>query len=305
MPGKRGTDWLWIEYFKAFPAVSVHGIRKGCCPLRMIHSPGRAKAIVLVHGLSDSPLFMRAIAIYFHEILGYNVYMPLLQGHGLKDPQGMVGVAVTEWKKCVLFAVHSACLDGARVSIGGFSLGGILSLYTACTEAAVDGNLYLFAAALGLSPGPFGTPGRLKELLLRLPFAGIFDDGRPLIGSNPYRYDRVCLQGAMELARLIGETDAMLEKIGTIRPARRTFAAWSEYDKVICLKKMQNLKRLVGEDLYVPFVIPAKNRVGHASLVLKEPIFALDAQPGQPPLEPANPFFRQMVDAIGRFEASG
>lgn len=305
LSGKGEREWLWTEYLEEFPIDSVHGLREGCHPRKMVHASGRKKALVLIHGLTDSPFFMRSIAFYFYDTLGYNVFIPLLQGHGLNVPHGMAGVTLTEWKENVRYAINAASLDGARVSIGGLSLGGILSLYMAYAEAALSGNIYLFAAALGLSPGSFGIPGCLKEFLLRLPFAGFCDNGRPLIGSNPYRYDRVSLNGAIELSRLIGEMDVLLRKFGKTRPARRTFAAWSEYDRVISRKKLRNLGRMIGDDSFTPFVIPAEKRVDHASLVLKEPIFALDAQPGQPPLEQANPYFQQMVAAIGRFEATG
>ncbi len=296
-------DWLWEEYLRAFPAIALENIRAGCHPRRMIHKTAE-RAVVLVHGLSDSPLFMQAIGLYFHEILGYNVYLPLLPCHGLKDPRLMAGVTLAEWKRSVRFAVLAAGAGGTRVSVGGFSLGGILSLYMACTEEAVAGELYLFAAALGLAPG-FGPFCGIKEFLLRLPFAERFDSGEPLIGDNPYRYSRVCLNGAVELVRLIGEVDGMLRKSGVILPRRRIFAAWSEYDQVVCLKKLRKLQRLAGDGRYAGFVIPAGSRVDHASLVLAEPIFPENARPGQAPLEPANPFFREMVAAMGRFAAGG
>lgn len=296
-------DGLWEEYLRAFPAVSLAQIRVGCHPCKMVHRSAD-QAVVLVHGLTDSPLFMRGIALYFHETLGYDVYLPLLPRHGLKDPRNMEGVALAEWKQSVRFAVRAAGEGGARVSIGGFSLGGLLSLYMACTERAVSGDLYLFAAALGLSPALSGLPCGLKEFLLRLPFAGRFDNGGPLIGDNPYRYSRVCLNGAVELVRLIGEVGDILEKNGKILPERRVFAAWSEYDRVICLKKLRGLWRLAGDSPYQCFVIPAQERVDHASLVLAEPIFSCPARPGQPPLEQANPRFREMVAALGRFASA-
>lgn len=295
-------DWLWEEYLQIFPGLSPEDVRPGCHPRRMIH-PVAEKAVVLVHGLSDSPFFMLAIARYFHATLGFNVFMPLLPGHGLKDPQAMAGVTLAEWKKSVRFAIGAAGDHGLPVSVGGFSLGGLLSLYMACTERAVAGELYLFAAALGLAPGFFGlTPG-LKEVFLRLPFAARLDSGGPLIGDNPYRYDRIPLTGAVELVKLIGEVDEMVLRPGGTMPAGRVFAAWSEDDKVVSVKKLRDLQRRLGHGRCTSFVVPAVNRVGHASLVLAESIFAPGAPAGQPPLEPANPFFSQLVAAIGRFAA--
>lgn len=295
-------DGIWLEYLQAFPALAAENIRLGCQPRKMVR-PGAKEAIVLVHGLTDSPMFMQGLADYFHGSLGYDVYLPLLPWHGLKEPRDMAGVALGEWKRSVRFAVLAAGRGGARVSLGGFSLGGLLSLYTACAEAAVTGDLYLFAAALGLSPGVFFLPCGWKEWLLRLPFVCRFDGGGPLIGGNPYRYGRVPLNGAVELVRLIDEVDEMVYDMGRIVFPGQIFAAWSECDRVICLKKLRDLPRLVGRDRFRSFVIPAERRVGHASLVLAEPIFADGAPAGQAPLEPANPLFMEMVTAMGRFTA--
>jgi esterase/lipase len=92
----------------------------------MEHEGPTTKAIVLVHGLTDSPYFMTAIGDYFFQNLGYNVYLPLLQSHGLKEPKGMEGVALDEWKANVNFAVDIAASKAHQVSIGGLSTGGAL-----------------------------------------------------------------------------------------------------------------------------------------------------------------------------------
>ncbi|NJR32090.1 MAG: hypothetical protein HC778_03495 [Chamaesiphon sp. CSU_1_12] len=55
---------------------------------------------MLVHGLTDSPHFMRDIGEYFCTEMGFDVYIPLLRAHGLKDPQDMKNVSAIEWKKC-------------------------------------------------------------------------------------------------------------------------------------------------------------------------------------------------------------
>jgi esterase/lipase len=56
----------------------------------MQHEGPTTKAIVLVHGLTVSPYFMTAIGDHFFQNLRYNVYLPLLQCHGLKEPKGVV-----------------------------------------------------------------------------------------------------------------------------------------------------------------------------------------------------------------------
>jgi hypothetical protein len=308
-PSRREKDagqYLWPEYYQAFPAFSAETVRIGCHPRKMVHSAGTEQAIVLVHGLTDSPYYMSAIGEYFHYALGYNVYIPLLQCHGLKSPAGMVGVALAEWLQNVGFAIRSAARESARVSIGGLSTGGALGYYLACCEPMITGDLYLFSAALGLPDGPFGIPGRFKEWLLRLPFIGKFASFSPLVGKNPYRYDRVSLNSAAELAKLMGKIAELSFVPGdTDRPARRTFAAWSGCDTVISLDKLRELQRLTPEGRFVPFIIPAAARVEHACVVLQWPIFALDAGAGAAPLEQANPRFSEMLAAIGRFAAAG
>ena len=129
----------------------------------MEHTLPPKRAIVLVHGLTDSPYFLSAIAGHFYFNLGYNVYMPLLQGHELNSPNGMEGVELEEWKANVWFAVRTAADRVDRVSIGGLSTGGTLSFYMACTKPQIKGDLYLFSAALDLAGGPTGFIGAMKE----------------------------------------------------------------------------------------------------------------------------------------------
>jgi pimeloyl-ACP methyl ester carboxylesterase len=258
--------------------------------------------MVLVHGLTDSPLYMLAIAEYFYKSLGYNVYLPLLQCHGLKSPQGMAGVSLDEWKKNVRFAIRTAAENADRVSIGGLSTGGALSLYFGCTDPAITGDLYLFSAALGIYGGRLGIFGGILECFLRLPFVRFLGSRKPLVGNHPYRYDRVPLNSAKELARLILELDRLLKLPGNRMPAKRIFAAWSEFDKVVNVRKLKKLQYLAKENQLVRFIIPKAARVDHACLVLKEPVYAIGSQPGDAPLEEANPGFAEMMAAVTRFE---
>jgi len=161
------TGWedktIWHEYYAEFPYFSEQAVRAGCQPRKMEHATRGKKAIVLVHGLSDSPHFVRAIGEFFHFKLGYDVYLPLLQGHGLKIPGGMKGVSLRAWKENVEFAIGAALTSENSLSIGGLSMGGALSFCMSVTHPAVSGDLYLFSAAFGLPEGWLGFSGRIKE----------------------------------------------------------------------------------------------------------------------------------------------
>ncbi len=300
--GENDDHWLWSEYYQAFPPFSTETVREGCHPRKMLHASGAEKAIVLVHGLTDSPYFMGAIGEYFHHALGYDVYIPLLQCHGLKSPTGMVGVAHTHWLENVRFAVCSAARGAARVSVGGLSTGGALGYFLACTDTRITGDLYLFSAALGLPAGPFCIPGWFKEWLLRLPLVGTLDRAWPLVGNNPYRYDRVSLNSAAELARLMWKLNRLpLQFDDGGNPAMRIFSAWSECDKVISINKLHELQKKMPDNRFVPFIIPATDQVDHACVVLQDPVYALGVAQGSPPLERANPRFAEMLASIARF----
>ena len=230
MSAPDGKEWL--AYYERFPYFSTDTVRDGCHPRLFEHEAATGKAVVLCHGLTDSPHFLMAIARHFHTNLGCDVYLPLLHGHGLKDPKGMEGVELEEWKANIGFSVDTAAGRAEFVSVGGLSTGGTLSFYAACTNPKATGGLYLFSAALDLAGGPMGLIGEIKERILRTFLADLLDSQKPLIGRNPYRYARMDMDGARELARLIKETDGLLKGFDAKTPfPKRVFAAHSENDK--------------------------------------------------------------------------
>jgi alpha-beta hydrolase superfamily lysophospholipase len=301
MSAPDGKEWL--AYYQRFAYFSTDTVRDGCHPWVFEHEARAGKAIVLCHGLTDSPYFLMAIARHFHTNLDYDVYLPLLHGHGLKDPKGMEGVELEEWKANIGFAVETAAGRAEFVSVGGLSTGGTLSFYTACTNSKVTGDLYLFSAALDLAGGPMGLIGEMKERILRTFLADLLDSQKPLIGCNPYRYDRMDMDGAKELARLIKETDGLLEDFDAKTPfPKRVFAAHSESDKTADINGIRNLQEKTPSERFTAYFIPMAVEVSHASLVLEEPIFAADSTGGEKPLEKANPKFAEMMAAITEFE---
>jgi alpha-beta hydrolase superfamily lysophospholipase len=297
-------DREWLDYYQKFDYFSAATVRDGCHPRIMEHEQPTEKAIVLVHGLSDSPYFLTTIGNYFFEVLGYNVYLPLLHCHGLKEPNGMEGVNLENWKANVNFAIDTAEKKAEQISIGGLSTGGTLSFYVAVTNPSINGTTYLFSAALDLAGGHYGLIGELKEKMLRNTFlVDILDVNKPLIGKNPFRYESVDLDGARELSKLIDETDALVKRFNIQQPfAKKVFAAHSESDTTANITGIEDLQKVSVPNLFTFFRIPQSVGVSHASLVLQDPIFGIDAASTDKPLEKANPYFPEMIEAIAAIE---
>ena len=302
---KMGEDrTIWHEYYTEFPSFSDGAVRDGCQPRKMEYGTRAEKAIVLVHGLSDSPHFLRAIGEFFHFKLGYDVYLPLLQGHGLRKPDAMNGVSLQTWKKNVEFAIDSAGTSENSLSIGGLSMGGALSFYMGATHPAITGDLYLFSAALGLYDGGLGIVGRILEFLLRTPFTRLTGNTKmPLIGPNPYRYSSISVNSAKELSSLIREINGLIRSFKLNKNfKKRIFSVSSEYDNVISLRAISGLRQITEKDHLVQYTIRKSLKVDHACVVLKDPIYAAGARLGEPPLEKANPEFPQIMADLRDFQ---
>lgn len=319
-------EFEWLEYYEQYDYFNSDAVRDHCHPRVLLHDIPSEKAIVLVHGLSDSPYFMSAIARHFHNVLGFDCYLPLLHFHGLTKPHGMEGVKLDEWKANVRFAIKTASQarelynrdinqgvnadatpldnDDVKVSIGGLSTGGALSFYMANHSPRIDGDLYLFSAALDLAGGVFGIRGEIKEWLGRSFLVDLFDKDKSLIGSNPYRYERVDLDGARELAHLIRETDDLLDDFDPARSRAfpyRVFAAHSASDSTAHINGIRALEKCCHQDDFHAHFLPEEAGVSHASLVLEEPVYAIDDTSRSNPLEAANPYFGEMLQAISAF----
>jgi hypothetical protein len=210
----------------------------------------------------------------------------------------MERVELSEWKANVGFAIKSAAAQCTQVYIGGLSTGGTLSFYMAATNSKINGTLYLFSAALDLSGKRFDFLGDIAERLLRTPLAQLFDSKKPLIGENPYRYGHMDMDGAQELARLIKETDTIIDEYDSNDPfPKKVFAAHSECDTTASISGIEDLEKVSIPDRFTFFRIGKEVDVSHASLVLKEPIVKDGKE-----LEKKNPQFQQMMDAIAALE---
>lgn len=82
------------------------------------------KAVLLVHGLTDSPYHFYDLAQFYYQ-QGFNVRTLLLPAHGTA-PQDLVNVKADKWQKAVMYAVSQTLADFDNVYLGGYSLGGAL-----------------------------------------------------------------------------------------------------------------------------------------------------------------------------------
>jgi pimeloyl-ACP methyl ester carboxylesterase len=300
---------VWTDFYTKFPYCSPDAVRPGCEPRVMLHTTPAEDAIVLVHGLTDSPHFVSAIAKHFFEELRYDVYMPLLHRHGLKDITTMEGVKLDYWKENVGYAVECASTRSPRVSIGGLSTGGTLSFWAAATDDRINGAVYLFSAALDIAGGRYGVLGDLKEWLGRVPIFIKLLERRdlPLIGANPFRYHRMDYYGAHQLMTLIRETDALIaafkqNKLLGNPFAKPVFAAHSEVDTTANIDGIYALRTASDASRFATFFIEPDMQVSHASLVLRDPVRAV-SEAGRlgKLLELANPVFDDMMVELNAF----
>jgi len=107
------------------------------------------RGILLVHGLTDSPYFMRHLARFFQDE-GFRVMAVLLPGHGTQ-PGDLLDVCWQDWLKTVTYGVEQLALEVDEIYLGGYSAGGALSVCQSLCDARISG-LFLFAPALKVSP---------------------------------------------------------------------------------------------------------------------------------------------------------
>ena len=138
-------------------AAELRRIVEGNAPFELLPSDGchagkenaYRRGILLTHGLTDSPYFMRHLAAFFQEN-GFRVMAVLLPGHGTR-PGDLLDVRWQEWAKAVAYGVDKLALEVDEVYLAGFSAGGALSVYQSFCDQRVRG-LFLFAPALKVSP---------------------------------------------------------------------------------------------------------------------------------------------------------
>lgn len=107
------------------------------------------RGVLLTHGLTDSPYFMRHLGDFFAQN-GFRVMAILLPGHGTQ-PGDLLGVTWQEWAKAVAYGVDKLAEQADEVFLAGCSTGATLSIYHSLHDRRVRG-LFLFSPALKITP---------------------------------------------------------------------------------------------------------------------------------------------------------
>ena len=136
-PRRAGLELLAATPFERAPAAG--------CPSAASERPSRG--VLLLHGLSDMPLAMRDLADAFAARC-FVVRTMLLPGHGTRAGD-LLEVTHADWLAATRFGLRTLKGDVDEVFVGGFSLGGLLSVHAVLEDATVR-SAFLFSPALAL-----------------------------------------------------------------------------------------------------------------------------------------------------------
>lgn len=236
----------------------------GNAPFILHHGQPTDKVIVLFHGLSDSPFFLRSIAQAFYQ-QGNNVVVGLLAGHGLKQADGDMEdpELANRWRKNVTDIMHIAPQLGKHMYIGGFSTGGALAAEYALLHAEKLSGLLLFSGALRLESkaetlaNVWGMRWLAKQL----------DGDYATQGRNPFKYPAVSTFAAFQLVDVIHSIRALVaKKVSLDLPI---FVAHSDADTTTLIQGVEDLMAYnQGTNQF--FEIPQTYDVCHADVVVSE-----------------------------------
>ncbi len=173
-------------------------------------------AVVLVHGLTDSPFSLRHVAGLYRD-LGFVAIAPRMPGHGT-TPGGLGAAVWTQWMAATRMAVREAVRrvgPDAPLHLVGYSNGGALVTKYALEslgdpDLARPDRLVLFSPMIGITrfarfAGVAGWPAVVPGFLR----AAWFD----LIPEfNPFKYNSFPVQAAVQSYRLTRAVQADLER---------------------------------------------------------------------------------------------
>ena len=202
-------------------------------------------AIVLVHGLTDSPYSMRALAEFYRD-RGVHVIAVRMPGHGLA-PAGLLDATWQDWLAVVGLAVSYArekMGPDAPVMVGGYSNGGALVVKYAL-DAIEDESLvlpdqvYLFSPAIGITA--FAVVANWHRVLTAIPFFEKYKWASILPEYDPFKYNSFPKMAGHQSWALAGAIDhqlVALQKSGDLRRMPPILAFQSLADSTVLTESL-------------------------------------------------------------------
>ena len=178
------------------------------------------RGVLLTHGLTDSPYFMRYLGAFFQENC-FRVMAVLLPGHGTQ-PGDLLDVSWEEWAKAEAFGTDKLAAEVEEVYLAGFSTGGALSVYQSQTDKRVRG-LFLFSPALKVDSAA-ALANVHKYRILGFPWLDVMPD------KDIYKYESFPKNAAAQIYALTQAVHSRLQEHPMSIPV---FAAASQDDTTV------------------------------------------------------------------------
>jgi pimeloyl-ACP methyl ester carboxylesterase len=208
----------------------------GNAPYILHHNKVTEKVVVLFHGLSDSPFYLRSIAQSIHQ-QGNNVIVALMPGHGKNhaDEDMQDDKLADRWRAHVSEVVEYAASLGEQRYLGGFSTGGVLVTEYILQHPNAAKGLMLFSGALALDSNLESMANIWGIQWL----AKLLDGEYATQGPNPYKYPSVARFSAFELTEVIFSVRDLIEQGATFNLP--IFSAHSMADITTPITGVKNL----------------------------------------------------------------
>ena len=142
------------EKFQTLTKDRIEKVKEGSKPF-MLSQGKKARTVVMLHGLSDSPgSFKETSQVYYKR--GYNVVTVLLRDHGLLAPyrhEVRAEITLKDWREDIdnLMKIAFLMSDTDKVALVGFSMGGALALDVADRYEGKISSLVLLAPLLKMN----------------------------------------------------------------------------------------------------------------------------------------------------------
>lgn len=211
----------------------------------VMESPKSIGGALLLHGLSDSPYSLRAMAERLHG-MGYTVVGLRVPGHGT-CPGGLAAVAWTDWTAAVRVAaagVRRMIPDGTPLLLVGYSNGGALSVNYALEALEQPGlpkpqALVLFSPMIGINP-------LAKVTRFHTAIATVSGEPRANWSAvdaeiDPYKYGSWPMNASVQAWRMTQQVEKRLRKLqeaGRISELPPMIAFQSAIDSTVVVPRL-------------------------------------------------------------------